>query len=217
MRIVILNVYNNSGESKKKCQSLGHVRLWDPMDCSLSGPSVHGILQARILEWVAIPFFRASTRPRDWIQVSCIARRFFTVWATKEVYNVINLLKLSLVLDITVPFSKERNSSRNKSGMQDSLWRSYLPNTICARTVVEGLGTLTRYAPRVFIYFHPNCLDKKKRGNAWTRCRPEHSLQVEGKWGKASAQSVMNPVSKARKLVIVSFIYFTVYHSTSSF
>ena len=45
---------------------------------------VHGILQARILEWVAFPFFRASSQPRDQTQVSCIAGRFFTSWATRE-------------------------------------------------------------------------------------------------------------------------------------
>ena len=56
----------------------------DPMDCSLPGCSVHGILQAKILKWVAIPFSRGSSQPRDWIQVSCIAGRFFTVWATRE-------------------------------------------------------------------------------------------------------------------------------------
>ena len=44
-----------------------------PMD-----PTVHGILQARILEWVAFPFSRESSRPRDRTQVSCIAGRFFT-------------------------------------------------------------------------------------------------------------------------------------------
>ena len=47
--------------------------LWDSMDCSLPGSSVHGIFQARVLEWVAIPFSRGSFRPRDWTQVSCIA------------------------------------------------------------------------------------------------------------------------------------------------
>ena len=51
--------------------------LCDPMDCSPPGSSVHGILQARILEWVAIPFSRESSQSRDWIQVSCIAGRFF--------------------------------------------------------------------------------------------------------------------------------------------
>ena len=44
----------------------------------------HGILQARTLEWVAFPFSRRSSQPRDWTQVSPIAGRFFTVWATKE-------------------------------------------------------------------------------------------------------------------------------------
>ena len=64
--------------------SLSHVRLCDPMDCSLPGSSVHGILQARILEWVAISFSRGSSQPRDQTRISCIAGRFFTVWATRE-------------------------------------------------------------------------------------------------------------------------------------
>ena len=46
--------------------------LCDPMDCCLPGSSVHGILQARILEWVAIPFSRGSSQPRDQSQVACI-------------------------------------------------------------------------------------------------------------------------------------------------
>ena len=52
--------------------------LWHPMDYT-----VHGILQARTLEWVAIPFSRGSFQPRDWTQFSCIAGWFFT-WATNE-------------------------------------------------------------------------------------------------------------------------------------
>ena len=48
------------------------------------GSFVHGILQERILEWVAIPFSRGSSRSRDQTQVSCIAGEFFTVWATRE-------------------------------------------------------------------------------------------------------------------------------------
>ena len=51
--------------------------LWDPVDYT-----VRGILQARILEWVAVPFSRGSSQPRDWTQVSRIAGRFFTSWAT---------------------------------------------------------------------------------------------------------------------------------------
>ena len=53
--------------------------LCDPMDCSLRGSSVHGIFQARVLEWVAISFSRESSQLRDLTQVSCIVGRRFTV------------------------------------------------------------------------------------------------------------------------------------------
>ena len=68
--------------------------LCDPMDCSPPGSSVHGVLQARILEWIAISFsrrallqFRAekpASQPRDRTWVFCIAGGFFTVWVTRE-------------------------------------------------------------------------------------------------------------------------------------
>ena len=50
-----------------------------PMDCSLPDSSIHGILQARILAWVAIPFSRGSSQPKDQIRVSHIAGKFFTI------------------------------------------------------------------------------------------------------------------------------------------
>ena len=53
------------------------------MDCSPPSFSVNGILQARILEWVAIPFSRGSSQPRNQNRISCITGRFFTNWATK--------------------------------------------------------------------------------------------------------------------------------------
>ena len=68
----------------KKVKLLSHVRLCDLMDCSLLGSSVHGIFQARILEWVAIFFSRGSSRPRDWTQVSRIAGTHFTICTTWE-------------------------------------------------------------------------------------------------------------------------------------
>ena len=61
--------------------------LCNPMDYCLPGCSVHGILQAGILEWVAIPFSRGSSQPRDQTQVFCIAGRFFIIWATREDLN----------------------------------------------------------------------------------------------------------------------------------
>ena len=53
--------------------------LCDPMDCSLPGSSVHGIFQARVLEWGAIAFSTGSSQPRDRTRVSCIVGRCFTV------------------------------------------------------------------------------------------------------------------------------------------
>ena len=52
--------------------------------CSPPGSSVHGILQERLLEWVVMPFSRVSSQPMDQTQVSCIAGRLFTIWATRE-------------------------------------------------------------------------------------------------------------------------------------
>ena len=60
-------------KATQSCPTLG-----DPMDCSLQGSSVHGIFQARVLEWVAISFSRGSSKARDRTEVSCIANRWFT-------------------------------------------------------------------------------------------------------------------------------------------
>ena len=65
------------------------------MDYSPLGSSIHGILQARIMEWVAIPFSRGSSQPRDQTQVSHMAGRFFIIWATREAlqYKIKSLKK----------------------------------------------------------------------------------------------------------------------------
>ena len=57
-----------------------------PTLCNSIDYIVHGILQARILEWVAFPFCRRSSQPRDWTGVSCIAGGFFTNWAIREAW-----------------------------------------------------------------------------------------------------------------------------------
>ena len=64
--------------------------LCDPMDCSLQGSSIHGIFQARVLEWVTISFSRGFSRPRDRTWVSRIADRHFTIWATREASHISN-------------------------------------------------------------------------------------------------------------------------------
>ena len=77
-RVSVLHLLNGNNTSEWKWKSLSRVWLCDPM-----GSTVRGILQARILEWVAFPF-RGSSQPRDQTQVSCIAGRFFTSWSTRE-------------------------------------------------------------------------------------------------------------------------------------
>ena len=70
-----------------------------PTDCNLPGSSIHGIFQARVLEWGAISFSRGSFQPRDWTRVSSIAARLFTVWATREALdmNQVRKKKVSLM------------------------------------------------------------------------------------------------------------------------
>ena len=74
-------------ESRRESESevaQSHLTPCNPLDCSPPFSSIHGILQAGILDQVAMSFSRGSSRPRDGTQVSHIAGRFFTVWATRE-------------------------------------------------------------------------------------------------------------------------------------
>ena len=75
----ILTESESESEVTQLCRT-----LCDPTDCSPPGSSVHGILQARILEWIAISFSRGSSWCRDRTQVSRIAGRCFNLWATRE-------------------------------------------------------------------------------------------------------------------------------------
>ena len=79
--------------------------LCDPVDYSLPGSSVHGILQARILEWVAISFSRGSSQPRDQTQVSCIVGRFFIVWATRDTPSFSISTPVCPLLNLFTPYS----------------------------------------------------------------------------------------------------------------
>ena len=73
--IVLIKLWHESeSEVAQSC-----LTLYNPMDCSLPGSFVHGIFQARVLEWVAISFSKGSFQPWDQTQVSCIADRRFTI------------------------------------------------------------------------------------------------------------------------------------------
>ena len=67
-------------------RSLRHVWLCDPMEWGLSGTPVHGISQAKILEWVVNSFSRGSSWPKDWTHVSCIGRQILYCWAVEEAH-----------------------------------------------------------------------------------------------------------------------------------
>ena len=72
----------------------------NPMDCSLLGSFVHGIFQARILEYVAISSSRGSSQPKDWTHISCvfcIAGRFFTCWTIREAHLFLNKVLKNIV------------------------------------------------------------------------------------------------------------------------
>ena len=84
------------------CSGMPYSLRIDPKDYNLPGSSVHGILQTRILEWVAIPFSRWSSWPRDQMQVSCMSSRFFTVWVIREnLYMCIYVHKYTCIFTCT--------------------------------------------------------------------------------------------------------------------
>ena len=109
-----------------------------PMDCSLSGSSIHGIFQARMLEWIAISFSRGSSWPRNQTLVSRIAGRRFTVWATREAkwseslshvqlfvtpWIVHGILQSRILEWVTVPFSRGSSQPRDRTqGSRTSGW-----------------------------------------------------------------------------------------------
>ena len=105
-----------------KVKSLSRVWLF----CSLPGSSIHGIFQARVLEWAAISFSRRSSWPRDWTQVSRIVGRHFTIWATRE--SKINVIAL---LSWYFPSAA--------CGVVSYVYVSYLPNSSLSS---QRVGTL---------------------------------------------------------------------------
>ena len=91
--------------------------LCDPMNCSPTGSSVHGILQARILECVAISFSSRSPWPRDWTQVSCTAGRFFTIWTITEkspTNNFINCIHITYMSQGCILFNIQTLTHRDE-------------------------------------------------------------------------------------------------------
>ena len=79
----ILYQLSYQGSPTRSC-----LTLCNPIDCSLLGSSVHGISQAKILEWVAIPFSRGPSQPKDQTLISCLGRQILYHWATLEAHTL---------------------------------------------------------------------------------------------------------------------------------
>ena len=95
-------------QKREKWKSFSCVRLCNPID-----NTVHGILQVRIPEWVAIPFSRGSSQLRDWTQVSHIAGGFFTSWATGKDHYILTVQVL--FKSAVMASSEKRKISRSVS------------------------------------------------------------------------------------------------------
>ena len=89
------------------------------MDHSLPGSPVHVILQARILEWIAIPFFRGSSQPKDWARVSCIVGWFFTIWATREALVIQSLFLIVHLLSVKIYARHELQNEKIKKNKEE--------------------------------------------------------------------------------------------------
>ena len=125
--------------------------LCDPMDCNLPGSSVHGIFQARILEWVAILFSRGSSPPRDWTWISCIAGRFSTFYATTEAHLLwINVNICSAEFPHLYSFCAY--SIWRVQALWDGFWkipwrREWLPTSVFLPGEFHGQRSLVGYSP----------------------------------------------------------------------
>ena len=129
--------------------SVSHARLCDAMDCSPSSSSVHAILQARILECVAISFYGGSFQPRDWTWVSCTAGRFFTIWATRAV-DYCKQLKANKTnnLEEMDNYLERYNLPRLNQEEIDNMNRQITSNEI--ETVIQNLPTNRSPGPNGF-------------------------------------------------------------------
>ena len=134
--------------------------LCNPLDCSPQGSSVHGIFQARILEWVSISFSRESSQPRNQTHVncvSCIASGFFTCWAIREAHSVtgtdliVRLFTLSMIcfpLTFYGSVSSSWATQRPKCGLSSigkHLRTAAHPNSLCGGPTDTLLTTLVNW------------------------------------------------------------------------
>ena len=122
--------------------------LCDPMDCSPPGSSIHGILQARILEWIAMPCFRGSSQPRVWTQVSRLLHWWWVLyhWSHQRIRKYKG--------ETNGKVRKEKHSNHNlkkkitngRERGKDPVWDSLEEKKpLLTRTVVGGVWDANKY------------------------------------------------------------------------
>ena len=118
--------------------------LCNPTDFSRPGSSVHGILQARVLEWVAIPFSRGSFQPRDWTWVPCIAGGFLNVWTTRETHGCLCVLSHTQTHSYSIlPWECEQSYTTHKWTDVDVSSRTLFTKTGHRLDLAHNLGLPT--------------------------------------------------------------------------
>ena len=115
---------NKLFKREKSCESVTQscLTVYKTMDCSPPGSSVHEILQARILEWIAIPFSRGSSWPRDRTWISHIAGRFFTIWTINSVQFGGSVMSSSWWLQHTRPLCPSPTPGAYSNSCPSSRW-----------------------------------------------------------------------------------------------
>ena len=126
------NGRNSLGPAKYVCVLVAQLcpTLCDSTNWSPPGFSVRGNLHARILAWIAIPFSRGSSPPRDWTPVSCIAGRFFTIWAKYGGFK-------KIVPKIGAPRPPPNPQDKDEIKIQN--------NTPCLDTLNHSKGSLSKF------------------------------------------------------------------------
>ena len=134
----------------------------DPMNCSPSSSSVHQVFQARILEWVAISFSRASSQPRDQTLVSLTAGRFFTIWATRLPEYHLSYREFSTILFWNKHFEKKKKIQGHSGVGRLLMFVLWVPPTWGTRTHLPSLrcwrffccSQLLKDSKFYFVYAH---------------------------------------------------------------
>ena len=115
---------NKLFKREKSCESVTQscLTVYKTMDCSPPDSSVREILQARILEWIAIPFSRGSSWPRDRTWISHIAGRFFTIWTINSVQFGGSVMSSSWWLQHTRPLCPSPTPGAYSNPCPSSRW-----------------------------------------------------------------------------------------------